>query len=330
LGWNPRRTASHIREGLGGNLARALRIARTETLRSYRETNREVYKANRHILKGWLWASARNERTCAMCWAMDGTVHGLDEQLDEHICGRCTMVPLTKSWRELGFDMDDVEGKFPETGITAFGKLSDTEQVKILGPAKYAAWKEGKFGLEDLVGRRYDPQWGWSRYEKSLKELIGAEQAKGYTRLALMGVAKHAGKYSVDDLVRVAGLGLRELTPKEVNTITRYIAQGQFEPNGKQRVVNLLSGQVWDRRKLEKGDMVEPGVIHYLKHVVVEKEWPSETNYEQYVQSLKDIIENPKSGIFVSKYNEAWQVGFIGESGKWQGDGGFSHILVEY
>lgn len=43
--------------------------------------------------------------------------------------------------------------------------------MKILGPAKYAAWKEEKFALPDLVGRKADPDWGVTLYEKSLAEL---------------------------------------------------------------------------------------------------------------------------------------------------------------
>lgn len=57
------------------------------------------------------------------------------------------------------------------TGSETFSQLANTEQLKVLGPAKYAAWKEGKFTLTDLVGRKYDPQWGWTGYEKSLTEL---------------------------------------------------------------------------------------------------------------------------------------------------------------
>jgi len=330
LGWNPSRTASHIRKGLGGNLVRALRIARTETMRSYREANREVYWANRYILKGWRWASARNERTCAMCWAMDGTVHGLDEQLEEHICGRCTMVPLTKSWRELGFDMDEVESQVPETGIEAFGQLFDTEQLKVLGPAKYAAWKEGRFNLNDLVGRKYDPQWGWTRYEKSLVELLGKEEARAYTRLALMGVAKNVGNYSVDDLVRIAGIGLRELTDAEVSSIVNKVGTIGLSKDAIQKVDNSIAGLEWNGKVLKTGDMISPEEAHYLKHVISNREWPEGTTIEQYNASLKATIQNPESGMFISKFDNNWQIGFVGESGKWQGTHGFSHILVEY
>ncbi|HOV07051.1 MAG TPA: hypothetical protein PLV27_07320 [Anaerolineaceae bacterium] len=76
-----------------------------------------------------------------------------------------------KNGEVLGFDLDEAEGIKPATGAEAFATLSNTEQLRILGPAKYAAWKEGKFRLGDLIGRKYDVQWGWTRYEKSMLEM---------------------------------------------------------------------------------------------------------------------------------------------------------------
>lgn len=170
LGQGARQIASNIRAGLGGELARALTIARTETLRAYRESSHQTYQANAHLVKGWIWRSARNVRTCGSCWAMDGTEHTLDERLDDHPNGRCFEVPVTKTWKEMGYDVPEaVQAK--STGIEAFGKLSAADQLTILGPAKFAAWRDGAFQLSDLVGRRWDARWGSMRYEKSLKEM---------------------------------------------------------------------------------------------------------------------------------------------------------------
>lgn len=316
LGWNPTRTARSIRETLGGNLARALRIARTETLRSYREASRQIFKANDHVVEGWRWASARNERTCAMCWAMDGTEHTLDEQLEEHICGRCSMVPITRSWRGLGFDIDEAEGLKPATGIAAFGQLSDTEQLRVLGPAKYAAWKEGKFELGDVVGRKYDPQWGWTRYEKSLKDLIGAEEAKGYTRLALMGVAKNAGDYSVDDLIRVAGLGLRELTPAEIQKIREVVAVAGFSSDP-EKCGSRIAGLIWEGKVIHSADKLPTGVVHYLRHAVQGNEWPSGTTIEEYYANLNSVVMDKESQIIISDLHNFRQIGFFSSEGIW-------------
>lgn len=177
MGKNPRETAPLLRQVLGVTLSRALRIARTETLRAYREATRQNYQANNDIVKGWVWHSALDVRTCAVCWAMHGTVHRLDERLDDHPNGRCAMVPQTATWDEIGkkhgIDLSGIPETNPhiEPGIEVFEKLPADKQLKILGQAKYSAWKDGKFTLSDLVGRKRSAVWGTYRYERSLEEL---------------------------------------------------------------------------------------------------------------------------------------------------------------
>lgn len=170
-GKNPREVARTIREALGNNLTRALRIARTEQLRAYREASLRSYRANSDVLNGWIWMSAANSRTCAVCWSMHGTKHSLDEQMNEHICGRCTMIPWTKSWADLGYSGIKETSARMEPGKIAFALLPREKQYLILGPAKYAALQAKAITLDDLVGVRVDEQWGSSIYEKSLKEL---------------------------------------------------------------------------------------------------------------------------------------------------------------
>ena len=183
LGLNPRAVAREIRQALGGNLVRALRIARTEQLRAYREATRRSYQANDHVIKGWIWVSARNERTCAACWAKHGSKHSLDEPMDEHPNGRCSKIPWLKTWEELGFS-GIAEGSRPvESGAALFARLPAEKQIKVLGPAKYAAWKEGEFQFSDLVGQKFSKEWGWTHHERSLNDLIGVNHASKYVDL---------------------------------------------------------------------------------------------------------------------------------------------------
>lgn len=170
LGQNPRVIARAIRDDLGAGLSKAMTWARTETLRAYRSATLATYRENDDMVKGWMWRSARNERTCAMCWAMDGTLLELEEDLDDHPNGRCFAVPVMKTWREMGFDIDETV-KPKETGLEAFEKLSNAEKAKVLGRSKMAAYQDGRFTLNDLVGRRLDPRWGSMRYERSLREI---------------------------------------------------------------------------------------------------------------------------------------------------------------
>ena len=185
IGENPRDAAREMRKALGTQLSRALTIARTETLRAHREATRASYQANSDIVKGWIWHSATDERTCAMCWAMHGTVHNVDEILDDHPNGRCAMAPETATWSQIGrmygIDLSDLPDANPEIrlGTSLFMQLPAEKQIKILGPAKWAAWKDGKFTLSDLVGRKRSREWGTHRYEKSLAEL-GIQWSKYY------------------------------------------------------------------------------------------------------------------------------------------------------
>lgn len=335
LGKNPREVAREMRRALGVTLSRALTIARTETLRAHREATRASYQANSDIVTGWIWHSAADERTCAACWAMHGTEHKTSETFDSHPNCRCVMIPQTRTWAEIGkqyIDLSDVPDTNPEIepGVSLFERLPAEKQIRILGPAKWAAWKEGEFSLSDIVGRSRSKAWGTHRYEKSLAELLGAEKAKGYTRLALMGVARNAGRYSADDLIRVAGLGLRELTPEELKRIVQHVAKAGFDPNGLEKCGGRLAGLVWNGKTLKGNDTLSPGEAHYLRHVVKRHEWPANTTLNEYYQSLREVIEDENSGIVVHKIGSEWQIGFLNSSGKWRGQEGRDTIFVDY
>lgn len=170
LGQNPREIARRIRGEFGGDLVRALRISRTETLRSYREATRRNYQANSDIIAGWRWLAAKQGRTCAACLAMDGTFHTLDEHLDDHPNGRCAMVPCLKG--------EENQPPGWETGSTWLDKQPEAVQRKVLGNAGYEAYKAGAVTLQDFVGRKRSRAWGTTRYARSLREILGAEAAQ--------------------------------------------------------------------------------------------------------------------------------------------------------
>lgn len=168
LGWGARRTARAIREASGETLTRALRIARTETLRAYREGTRETYKANSDIVGEWEWRSARQVRTCAACWAMDGRRFPLDVPMSEHPNGRCMQLPVIDR-EKLGLP-PGTSNRGAETGAQVFERLSEADKKRILG-AKYDAYKRGEITLADVVGTRHSEDWGDTIYEKSARSL---------------------------------------------------------------------------------------------------------------------------------------------------------------
>lgn len=181
LGKNPNEIAAMMRQALGGNLTRALTIARTETLRAYREASRAEYLANDDVVDGWIWVSAASGRTCASCWAQHGSEHPLDEVMATHPRCRCSMAPKTKTWQELGFGRTPESVKIP-SGSSLFAKLSAEDQRSILGPGKFAAYRGKKIALTDLVARRQSPVWGPSTREAGLAEALRNAEARKASR----------------------------------------------------------------------------------------------------------------------------------------------------
>lgn len=166
MGKNPKVIAREMRTALGGNLTRALTIARTETLRAYREASRSAFSSN-DAVTGWVWTADLSNRTCSSCWAQHGSVHPMDEIMATHPRCRCSMVPKTRSWRELGFG-DTPEAVQIEPGPAVFRKLPEADQRAILGDAKYRAYRAKEITLPDMVAKRESPVWGPSTSEAGL------------------------------------------------------------------------------------------------------------------------------------------------------------------
>lgn len=177
-GQGPRQIARQIRHALGGDLTRALTISRTEVLRSYRSASIESYRANSDVVQGWQWMATLSERTCAACIAMHGSYHRNDEEFASHICCRCTPIPVTVSWADLGISGIPETRPTLESGDEWFTLQSDEVQQKILGPGKWDAYHEGRITLPDLVGYKDDPQWGPGRFERSLQDAEAAADRK--------------------------------------------------------------------------------------------------------------------------------------------------------
>ena len=167
-----RRTAKLIQQDLGDDLVRALRIARTETLRSYRESSIRGFQANADVVEKWRWTASRSARTCAMCLAMDGQEFPVTEHFGSHVNCRCTPVPVVKSFAELLGDpsIPDLRPQ-QETGEEWFARQPEAFQRKTLGRRKYEAYQDSRLQLRDLVGYRDDPRWGPVRWELPFKAL---------------------------------------------------------------------------------------------------------------------------------------------------------------
>lgn len=178
VGDNPREAARRMLRGLegqfNGGLTRALTIARTEILDAHRAGSAAQHRANSDVLAGWVWHAQLDRRTCPSCWGRHGGQHPLSEDGPaDHQQGRCTRTPVTRTWRELGFSMDEPPDVLPDARIT-FKGLPHADQLRIMGPGRLAGLEDGSITWDDLSQRRRTVGWRDSYGVRPLRDLVPA------------------------------------------------------------------------------------------------------------------------------------------------------------
>jgi SPP1 gp7 family putative phage head morphogenesis protein len=77
-------------------------FVRTEVLSAARDGVHDSMQANSDVVTGWIWNAAEDDTTCEVCWAMNGSVHSIDEPMDEtHVNCRCIQDPTTVSYEDI-------------------------------------------------------------------------------------------------------------------------------------------------------------------------------------------------------------------------------------
>lgn len=199
LGWNPRKTAAAMVDGLqAGALQRALVIARTEQLRALRTASLTNMRQSRVTVK-YMRIAAKSVRTCLACLVADGTVYEFESEFDEHPNGRCQIVPILAGREPPAFTH----------GRAWLEAQPATVQRQIMGTGAYNAWRDGAVTLDDLVTRHEHPVWGGSLGTRALRDVLGAEAARGYSGSA----------FYTQDNARAAAPAAARAGAADVNTV---------------------------------------------------------------------------------------------------------------
>lgn len=147
LGYNPRKTAQMMAQGLTAGLDKALVIARTEQLRAYRTGSQMQYAESGVVVK-YQRHAAPQERTCFECIALDGKIYDTDEDFASHPNCRCFMTPV----------IDGVDNPGSKTRDW-FERQPESVQRETLGAGRFDLYQNGT-PLEDFVRVTDDPTWG--------------------------------------------------------------------------------------------------------------------------------------------------------------------------
>lgn len=179
-GWGPARIAQALTTYVEEMpLADAERMMRTVSIYSYRDATIEGWRENSNVVGGWWWRSALDDRTCMACIAQHGSEHDLRERFNDHHRGRCGPVPMLEGRQRPGAD----------AGQRWFETLPEWRQQQQMqnrtgGRALWQAYQAGTVSLPEMVGSYSHPVFGEMVTVAPLKNLVGADEARRFSRMA--------------------------------------------------------------------------------------------------------------------------------------------------
>lgn len=144
-------------------------LVRTSVSSINSNVRKTMYTENDDIIKRETWDATLDMRTCQACMALDRQEFeiGLGPQTPLHWNCRCVRLPVLKSWKELGIDLQEapagtrasMDGQVPESvnyGRWLKGQDSET-QDEILGPGKAALFRRGTVSIDRFIDSRNRP-----------------------------------------------------------------------------------------------------------------------------------------------------------------------------
>lgn len=144
-------------------------VVRTAVNHVVTQAREVTYEENEDLIKGVQFVATLDTRTTPQCRALDGKIFPVGEgpRPPIHFNCRSTTVPVLKSWKELGFDLKDVDpaGRASMNGVvppsTTYGEWLRSQSREIqdetLGPERAKLFRSGKVAIDRFVDDRNRP-----------------------------------------------------------------------------------------------------------------------------------------------------------------------------
>lgn len=176
--------ALQFKDGILDQTARQARaIARTGVNHVSNRARDQLFRENEDVVKASQWLSTLDSRTCLTCANLDQKQWPLGESHimpPAHVQCRCTLIPVMKSWKELGIKANELEDT---TRASMNGQVSakmnyeqwlKTQSTRVqnraLGPRRAERWRDGKETVSQFVSA--------DGYKLTLNDLRRIEERK--------------------------------------------------------------------------------------------------------------------------------------------------------
>lgn len=148
------RAVSYTDGALETTRRHAQALARTGVMSASNTSRRAFHEANKDVIKSYSVVATLDTRTCVQCAFMESQNPYTEPPTPPfHPNCRCVVTANTKSWEELGIDLQEMtpgtrasmDGEVPAemTYKEWFEQQTEERQKEILGPSRFAAYQNG-------------------------------------------------------------------------------------------------------------------------------------------------------------------------------------------
>jgi hypothetical protein len=122
-----------------------------------------------------------------------------------------------------------------------------------------------------------------------------------------------------------SGSSVQALRPLRNRVIERGLRREHLIPAPAE-----IRGQIYQGRAMRTGDLIDVRRAKYIQHAVCEDQWPAGTTFEVFLETLLSVVDDDRSGVFVSRHPAGWRLTFAAPSDIWEGLEGGPVIVVVY
>lgn len=279
------------------NSARSLAITANATIAA--RARKETHLANTDIIKQVMWLATLDTRTSPICQSRDGQTWKVDEKHPEtpaHIRCRSLLVPVTKSYDELGIakkeitkgDRASMDGQVPAK--TTYGdwlaKQSEERQDSILGKQRADLFRSGNLPFKEMY--RTD---GSYKTVEELRSALGMSATKPEKRAEKAPESPKVDIEARDEEARSYCLKNGKRQQKE-----HLVAYDAITGLELQRNMGTRSSVSLDRRLIEKLNDPNSSVIIHHNHPKSTSFSPADVNIAAKYVGAKGIFAHGHDG----------------------------------
>lgn len=259
----------------------------------------KIFEDNSDVMSGKEWSAALDRRTCPSCGVRDGKRWTIDNKpIDhaipytippQHFQCRCSMIPVLKTWKELGINMDELsdstrasmEGQVTDKTFADWLKRkTETDPTfadRTLGKGRAELWRNGKITMDQMIsgGKPLSLSELQAKYGKALPAKALPNVSDSFI-IPKSGRAYNASKITLAEIDKIHSIENLPVIPIKDSVSVKFQGQYSFYAN-RNRPIDI---------KLSKVSVnPEMTLAHEIGHFIDNQVIPKTSGYYSSISS---------------------------------------------